>query len=121
MLKAPLLSTELKTRRGRAGQWQRCKRDLRAPTHHWSNALKGEVHILPGCWAPAHQLLDLVPRGLGSRRARRWRKGSGRGLRWVGLGLLLSLAAGEGPGPLQLVLDVLRAAAMVHYRPLLPA
>ena len=118
MLKAPLLGTELETWRSGAREWQRSERDLWVSSHDWSDALKGDIHVLPRHGTPIHQLLNLVTGRLRCGWAGRRHEGRGRGLGRIRVGLLLfSFAAGEGPGPLQLVLDTLRAAAMVHYRP----
>lgn len=60
MLKPPLLGTELKTWRGGAGERQRGERDLWDSSHHRSNILKGDAHVLPSHRTPVHQLLHLV-------------------------------------------------------------
>ena len=67
MLKVPLLGTKLKTWRSGVGQWQGGQCDLLVSSHNWANILQCDVHILPGHRTSAHQLLYLVPRGLGCR------------------------------------------------------
>jgi hypothetical protein len=115
MLKPPLLCTELEPWRGGVRKWQRGQRDLLVSSHDGANILQGDIHILSSHRAPAHQLLYLVPRGLGCRWAGRWSEGCCRGWGKVWMGRLFLFIASEGPGPLQLVLDILRTAAMVHY------
>lgn len=61
MLKAPLLGAELKAGRRRVGKRQRGESYLLVPRGHRAHVLQGDVHVLPGHGAPAHdKLLDLV-------------------------------------------------------------